>query len=622
MKKIELFSIIKEIAQKRGSLYVGRADDRIKLLEFLEMNDFFGLCIPILNQSDVIKKIYLDEKQVRKLCKNLELWLDAFKRSNREKLKILLEYGEKIFPQTITYYREFTEEQGIEDNNSTWQLLDFLLFHMNDEIIKADVVESRRLVEILEQEATRIVGEVYTRFRNWLNAKLKISGWQYKFEYRKREDIGAYTLQQFSGMAYCIFNETYWNKQNLVKNACTSAIYANLWAFIAMHFVCGLRSTDIVRIPKPELPESGESFRKKALEGIFVEPPEMISQDIQIRLRYQEKKPNKTKTVSGVPSIKVFIPRSLEKPLGIILGIAASFCEDIVAGNSFLRSDRNISHTRNFFGEDFMTFLKGKSFSSSRANKAYLQGLEIMSDSSEGSTKGYMIAALARSHKQKIDTIPDITDVYLKDATFSRYKPEFIAREMFERGVFGFVPHLLIKAYAGDDYANLPLAKQTMLLKTIGIKPSGIEKIVAMCEISLLKAKDVVSEVISSETNISFLLQEIASGKAVGKQYGCLCVMVGSGFSCPFPNRIACIGCRYEIHTKSILHLLSKEYARMRKLLNEADGWRYRAILRGTILPIIAEYLACVKNDIIDADMNAISEIMEGGLSEYAFGNE
>ena len=621
MKRVELFSVIKEIAQKRGSLYIGGYSDRLKLLEFLEMNDYFGLRTPILNQSEVTKKIYLDETQVRKLCKNLELCLDAFKRSNREKLKILLDYGEKIFPQTITYFREFTEEKGIEDNNSTWQLLDFLLFHMNDEIIKADIVESRRLVEILEREATRIVGEIYTRFRNWLNAKFKISGWQYRFEYRKREDIEAYTLQQFSGMAYCIFNEEYWNKQNLVKNACTSAIYANLWAFIAMHFVCGLRSTDIVRIPKPELPESGEAFRKKALEGIFVEP-EIIAQDIQIRLKYQEKKPNKTKTVSSVPSIKVFIPRSLERPLGIILGIAASFCEDILAGNSFLRSDRNISHTRNFFGEDFMTFLKGKSFSSSRANKAYLQGLEIMSDSSEGSVKGYMIAALARSHKRKIDTIPDITDVYLKDAVFSGYKPEFIAREMFERGVFGFVPHLLIKAYAGDDYANLPIVRQSMLLKTIGIKPSGIEKIVEMCEISLLKAKNVISEVISSGTNISSLLREIASGKAVGKQDGCLCVMIGGGFPCPFPNRIACIGCRYEIHTKGVLHLLSKEYARMRKLLNEVDGWRYRAILHSTILPIIAEYLACVKNDIIDVDTNAISEIMEGGLSDYAFGNE
>jgi hypothetical protein len=124
-------------------------------------------------------------------------------------------------------------------------------------------------------------------------------------------------------MAYCLFNEEWWERLGLVEKACESAAQANLWVFLAMHFVCGLRSTDIVRIPKPDLGVPGETFREKAVSGT-VESPEAVSRDVQIRIRFRPRRPNKTMASSGIPDLKVFIPVSLEKPMGIILGIAAS----------------------------------------------------------------------------------------------------------------------------------------------------------------------------------------------------------------------------------------------------------------------------------------------------------
>lgn len=624
MGKTDLFAAVKELACERKSLYRGSVKERRKLLDFLEMNGWFGQHVGALPDDTVSagKKLYVTEEQAAALCSSLHLWLDGFRKGNSEKLEILMRHARKTLPQTAALYREYIEGENLKDDISAWRLFDFLLFHLPGEITELNSTEMEKLVDTLDIEATRAVSELFAGLNAWIQKKLGISGWQYRFEYRKkREETEAYTVRQFSGMAYCLFNEEWWGRQDLVKKACGSAAYANLWAFLAMHFVCGLRSTDIIRLPKPDLGEPGEMFREKAISGAL-ESPGAISQDMQIRIRYRPKRPNKTLAASQIPDVKVFIPASLEKPMGIILGIAASHHPETKSGESFIRADRSISRMRGFLGKDFMDILGGKGFASSRANKAYLQGLEMMADASEGSIKGYMIAALARSHKGGLGSLPDITDIYLRDAAFSGYKPEFIAREMFERGIFGFIPHILLEVYAGSEYTGLPISDQTKLIREIGIRPSGIEGIVRICETSLAQARETVSDIVSSGMDVAVIVQEIASGRAVSKQEGCLCAMTGGGFPCAFPERLACVGCRYEIHTKSILHHLSSEYARMRDLSGGPDGWRYRAMMRKAVLPVIGEYLACTKDAVPEADIDALSQIMEGGLSGYAYCSE
>lgn len=625
MEKVEFFNFVKEAAKERKSLYRGTIKDRRKLHDFLLANEWFGLEGMAVTGSasyTAPDKLYLTGKQTEELCGHLSLWLDGFQRENHEKLEILLRYCERQMPETAGYYREYIQTEGRPDDISSWRLLDFLLYHLPCEITRMDTEEAGKLVDTLDLEATRAVSELYAGFNSWLQEKLDARGWRYKFEYRKkRENIEAYTIRQFSTMAYCIFNEEHWKQEHLVEKACHSAAYANLWVFIAMHFVCGLRSTDIIRLPMPDLEEPGETFRERVMAGT-VGRPERISQDLTIRIRMKPRRPHKTMRGTGIPDIKVYIPVSLEKPMGIILGIAASHCTGIKPGEPFIRTDRSVSRTRKFFGRDFMDALGGRGFASSRANKSYLQGLEKMVDASEGSVKGYMIAALARSHKGRLGTLPDVTDVYLKDAAFSGYRPEFIAREMFERGVFGFIPHLLLEAYAGKDYEGLTITEQTALIRQIGIRPSGIENIVQACEVSMARAREAVSEIMSKRTDIAALLQEIASGEAVGKQDGCLCVMSGGGFPCPFPERAGCIGCRYEIHTKAVLHELSGEYARMRGLAGGAEGWRYQEMLRRAILPVIGEYITEMKGQIPGIDMDAVSEILEGGVTGYAYSGE
>lgn len=625
MGTVEFYKYMKGQAMDRGSLYHGSVTDREKLIDFLEMNDWFGLKNAANPEKRVLKgreKLLVPEDTAQLLSGHLNLWLDGYRKSNREKVSLLIDFGKERFPQTMEFYQEFVGEQRCETDISSWRLLDFLLFYLPREICEMNAEEMELLAGKLDGEATRSVSELFARFNRWTQVKTGNSGWGYKYEYRKkRQDLGAYTVEGFSVMAYCVFNDEHWEKENLLQKACESAPFANLWAFIAMHFVCALRSTDIVRLPMPDIGEEPVVFRERLLNR-EIPRPERFSRELQLRVSYSPKHPNKTARYSHIPELKIFIPSSLERPLGIILAVAASHRGDVKPGEPFIRADRNRTRTCQFFGQAFIGACQGKGFASIRANKSYLQGLEKTAATGDGHAKGYMIAALARSHKGGIGKLPDVTDIYLKDATFSGYTPEFIAREMFERGVFGFVPHLLLEVYAGSDYTSLNVSTQTKLIKEIGIRPSGVEELVRLNDRALLKAREVVAEMLSPGTDVACILQQIASGEAAGKQTGSLCARIAGGFPCAYPVRQGCTGCRYEIYTKTVLHHLASEYFRMRKLAGMEDGWRYQRIIRDLILPVTGEYLACIKESDWDPDMEFMSSILERGLKGYDYSGE
>lgn len=625
MPETDLYRRAKDYARQSGSLYCGAVKDRENLLGFLEMNDWFGYRQGVSSEGSAFSGrtlVTIKEDAGSKLFKHLELWFAAYKKPHSEKLEILAAYGRKKLPETTENFMRFIEEVNRRDDISSWRLLDFMLYHLKSELTELGTGALEEFAKKLDTEATRDASILFSRFNQWIQEKQGISGWSYRYEYRKkRENTEAYTLKDFSVMAYCIFNGEHWEKEDMLQKACDSAVSANLWAFIAMHFVCGLRSTDIIRLPRPELPECGEKVRKSILDGTFA-APESISQDIQVRIRCSARHPHKTLGHDHVPELKVFIPQTLEKPLGIILAIAASHRDDVKPGENFIRADRSVSHMRGFFGNEFMKATGGKGFASSRANKSYLQGIEATADEGNGSPKGYMIAALARSHKGGIGTLPNTTDIYLRDAAFSGYSPEFIAREMFERGVFGFIPHLLLDVYAGKTYTSLTVSEQTEVIRSVGIRPSGIEALVRLNEAALQKANSVVSEVVSGSEDCGKILQRIASGEAVGKQKESLCVMSACGYGCAFVERAACIGCRYEIHTKAFLHQLASEYSRMKELTAGEDGWRYARIVRETILPVVGEYLETVKKYSDPVEMRTVAGILEGGLNGYDDGSE
>ena len=342
--KIDLFEAVKKKAWEDGSLYKGNRQDRQRLMDFLEMNDWFGLTKSIVpqmaNGTSLKCKAFLTEEDVSELLYRLNVWLKAYRKSDCEKLKVLAEYGQTVYPATTSSFISFVEENGLEDETISWRLLDYLLGHLGCEILDMTPVQVETFVSVMDREASLSACELFADY--YEKTVRKGDGWIYRFAYRsKREGISAYPFRDFACMQYCAFNEENWTKQSMLEKACGSPAYANLWAYISMHFVCALRGTDIERLPRPSLPCPGEEFRRKLLSGEMMGLGD-VARELKIRLKLKPLFPSKTKRLQHVPELKVPIPVSLEEPVGLILAVAASFREDIQAGQGFLRPDTGV----------------------------------------------------------------------------------------------------------------------------------------------------------------------------------------------------------------------------------------------------------------------------------------
>jgi len=349
-------------------------------------------------------------------------------------------------------------------------------------------------------------------------------------------------------MCYCVFSEEMWARLRLIEKAVNNRVYADLWLFVALHFVCALRSGDMESIPAPKLPYDGGVILDKIANGGFAKrEASALVDELRIRLKLKPMTPSKTTAYENVPDIKLFVPESLQAPLGIIMAIALAHHPEIRAGDSFVKPSDSLSNIRGFFGDSFVNAIGNRRFSSRRCNKSYLQGIELAGDdglgriggqdaqrpTSPGNPKGYMLAALARSHKTGFGRLSDITAAYLKDAHFSGYSSEFIMRQMFERGVFSFIPAVLLEIYAGPEYVKLPVSIQTRLIGELGLTAFQIEELAETTERAMIKSWKAVNGIIKNpaviKETVSAALQNIASGAAPSRQDGYLCLMTAAG---------------------------------------------------------------------------------------------
>lgn len=604
------FADVKTMASETGSLYNGsHVTDRDALLCFLDSNGWFGM-----DPEKPLKEAVMAEGRIR-------LWLQAYKRTGEEKTGMLLGAFREKYPDTARRLSDFFAERGKESYAQGWKFLDFLLAGIDREIALYPEEDLRELVEAANRSLSLADMKLLAAFLK-SGGRKSLSSWEYEFKSRQliKADISSYPLMDFSVMAYTIFNPEAWEKEKLVEKAAGNRRYADLWLFMALHFVSGIRTTDMKRLPVPALPYPPDEMRQMILEK-KAEPATLrgIAQEVQFRQEMLSRKPHKVRRHGMVADIKFFIPESLLEPMGLIIALSVSFRED---GDPFVRTGCELQDIHRFFGERFAAAVgKRKRFSSRRANKAYLQGIEWLADDRPGRPKGYMMAALARSHKGGIGTLPEITDVYLKDANFTGYSPEFILREMFERGIFGFIPAILLEMYQGEAYRELGVSGQTELIRAVGLSAWQIEKITSAVSASFKKAEEVVEGLFRKGDReiLAQSLQKIAAGAAPGKQEGMSCVRAAAGYPCDRAARSCCIGCGCEIYTKSATHLLVREYVRMngeRLSKTGAEAEKSRMILEHTVVPAILQVISSIPELYPEADMEMIRDMVEGGIRD------
>lgn len=612
-----IFDMAAEEAELMGSEYRDVYSCRDDLYDFMDANGWFGLeCEG--NGHDLRVHGLLRYKD------RVLLWIKAYGRTDTEKYGILMTEYRWKFPVLCSRFRAYVKENGCAGEARTWQTLDYLIASSEEDIDRWDDRRTIELVKGADRYCTKTASIMAADFLAWNNEQEGEGRYEYMLPERRigEADNSAYETYDFITMAYCVFNEDSWKENRMIEKACMKAKYAGLWIFTALHFICGIRASDMKKLPVPKIPFAGETMREKILEdSIGREAFAGIASGWQSLISLLAAPPNKTSGYSGIADIKVFIPESLMEPVGLIVSIAASYAgEDGV----LVYSGGRKSDYKAFFGEQFIKASGNKSFSTRRANKSYLQGIEKTADieSGGGKIKGYMMASLARSHKGGYGTLSEITDIYLKDAAFSGYRPEFILKEMFDRGIFGFIPVMLLERYGGDEFRKLDVHSQTVLIKEIGLSSMQIERITEAVGEALERAsesvKEIMEDVCAGKKETSRILQSIASGDAGAKQDGYLCLRNAAGLPCPKPERSGCLGCGYEVYTKAALHILMSEYKRLNgiSVVNADDRCRCRKILEKAVMPAVWEIVGSVRMLYPDEDITCMLDVIERGISD------
>ena len=602
-----LFDEVLRDAERTGSKYRDICRCRDDLLGFLDRNEWFGQ-VPAGTGLEIMVPDY--EGMRGAVC----LWLEAYQKPPREKMELLLKQYQYRLPQTCALYRTFAETEDIADRPGGWKILDFILSSCDRELC---LYSQDELDRIMEETRERLPTSNARLLAKFITEEIRKGQYRYEIHSRRQNELkkDAYSLRDFSVTAYCVFNPDCWKENRLVEKAVSSRKNSNLWLFTALHFFGAIRQSDLVRFPVPSLPCSKERLKTMVEDGTYRdEDARGVSEEFVLRLKYLPMHPSKTARYQGIPELKFYLPESLKTALGWILSVRLIHHRE---GEVLVEPVQDLISGKRFFGEAFAEALGNRRFQTRRANKAYMQGIELVTEDEPGKPKGYMLAALARSHKGGISSIPEMTDIYLKDATFSGYRPEFILREMFERGIFGFIPAMMLERYAGDGYRTLDVSRQTDLIRSIGLDALQIEEVTLLVETALEKARAVVTAI--PEEGLGTALQRIANGAAASRQEETLCLRVAVGLSCVDPLRGGCIGCGYEIYTKAAFHLLMKEYVRISRLKKEAQGIeksRLRNLLLQGILPAVREMVVSLPLLYPGAETGILLEMMERGTRD------
>ena len=622
---IGCLALAKSLSYDNSNFNVSHKRCRDDFYDFLNMNDFFDC--DIIQAKDIFftetknEQYYIKRSEADEIMSALKLWIDSYGVSIGKKLELILHMLKNKYPGTAIIIEKFCKTDIRIDVSAILNLTDYLYVKLTKELREMNSDEMDRLSDDISCNLPRESIKLFSHMIDFAREKRFIrNGWAYEFKRRENNrNNDAYNVDEYMLQAYIVFNKEAWINEHLVEKAIEHSKYADMWLFVAMHFICGWRRSDIERLPKPANVQKN-SF---TAEDIYDDADfsDLVA-SMEQRLMYMPMIPKKTISVSNIPYLKLFIPSSLIAPFGRIVAISLSHHGEVEIGEPFLNTSWEYSDFKNFFGTEFVTACGNKRFSTRRANKAYLQGIELVSSDSENKHIGYMLAAVARSHKGGYGALPRTTDIYLRDAVFSGHDPQFIAREMFERGVFSFIPVVLLRM-CSRDFSKLPVVSQTKAIKEIGLSPYAIETISGCFKKGVERAKKTVSELLSDpdhmQENAYSILGNIAKNRAPSKQDDILCLMTAAGFGCPYTFRSGCMGCEYEIYTTGVISILMNEYKRLSALKKTAiarDFERYDKIITEAVLPAVAEMLSVAVSFYPDQDISFLKTIVKGRLND------
>ena len=590
---------------------------REKVSGFLLDNEWFGVSI---NLDDYT----ISEKDAEVLKNHIKDYL-----TTPPGIKSMEGIFSKKFPSTSELFVQFAEEEKLSETNRFY-LLDFLAYYLTKDLFLYSDAEVETLVEVATEVLTKSQGNILIQFIKWLLNK-GVTRYRVSFEMTKRYTIesanGAYELDEYLELMYYLFNEDYIIKNDMLCKAANSKNYADTWLYLGLHFICALRSTDLERLGHPKLTREPLEVLEAVVDGTWSSSEARRTLlSITTRLTYLNLTPNKTKNVSNVAQLKFHVPESCQVLIGTLLAICEAHFQLQIpynAENPLIRQIKTYEKITSYMGEEIGNLFLERNFSSRSANKSYLQSVAMLADDvleekSELNIKGYFLAALARSHKGDFNEFAQTTTTYLKDAQLGQLKPEMVAKELFERGVLSMIPSMLLTIVTRGKYKELSPSQQTQMIKSLDLTPIEIEKTLELSIRADSRSQQALKTLVENNVDPEQLLticHRIGNGEAFSKQGESMCLLSALGKLCPYDDRQHCVGCQYELQTKSTLLLLIGEFNRLnkqyQKLKNELERGKVRAILEKQIKPCLTEMLQALSEQYGEAVLSDYEDIIK-----------
>lgn len=600
-----------------------------KLMHFLVDNNWFGIK-PVFEGG----VLYVDPSEFEHYLPAIQQFFSSNGMDVSDKNTQLMCQFMDVLPDTASKLQKFYEIYDFPVEVE-YYLTSFFLKFLRKDICMLNDNDVEEFVTIVFYELTKQYGDIITFFLSWVKEHYKtkyINGYSMNKRLDTSKQTEAYDIEEYLQLLYCLFNEDYIMDNDMYKSAAQHKNFVDTWLFLSLHFVCALRNTDIVRIAHPRLTMEPEEVLQRVEDGTFPEEDARLTlYSITWRLSVLLLTPNKEKKYTGISSIKLCFPESIEVHMGTLFAVAEAHRQisNIPDDEPLIRIISDYDRITRYMGDEIGALFLESNFRTRAANKSYLQSIymltdDILENDDEFNVKGYILAALARSHKGSYGEFATTTAVYLKDAKMSGLTPEFVARELFERGVLSFIPSMLLKMITDGEYTKLPVQKQTELIQQLDLSPKEIENIVATSEKAKKQSTALVRELISETDNsretILNILHRIGNGNAVSKQNECLCLMSAMKRFCPYSDRTSCIGCKYEISTKSTIFLMVSEYNRLFELYQKSTDERmknkYKALIKETVLPTMEELLQCVQEQYGDEALKSLEKIVKENVYE------
>ena len=590
---------------------------REKVSGFLLDNEWFGVSI---NLDDYT----ISEKDAEVLKNHIKDYL-----TTPPGIKSMEGIFSKKFPSTSELFVQFAEEEKLSETNRFY-LLDFLAYYLTKDLFLYGDAEVETLVEVATEVLTKSQGNILIQFIKWLLNK-GVTRYRVSFEMTKRYTIesanGAYELDEYLELMYYLFNENYIIKNDMLCKAANSKNYADTWLYLGLHFICALRSTDLERLGHPKLTREPLEVLEAVVDGTWSSSEARRTLlSITTRLTYLNLTPNKTKNASNVAQLKFHVPESCQVLIGTLLAICEAHFQLQIpynAENPLIRQIKTYEKITSYMGEEIGNLFLERNFSSRSANKSYLQSVAMLADDvleekSELNIKGYFLAALARSHKGDFNEFAQTTTTYLKDAQLGQLKPEMVAKELFERGVLSMIPSMLLTIVTRGKYKKLSPSQQTQMIKSLDLTPIEIEKTLELSIRADSRSQQALKTLVENNVDPEQLLticHRIGNGEAFSKQGESMCLLSALGKLCPYDDRQHCVGCQYELQTKSTLLLLIGEFNRLnkqyQKLKNELERGKVRAILEQQIKPCLTEMLQALSEQYGEAVLSDYEDIIK-----------